>query len=124
MSHHRPGLVQGGKLKSQRSSFGPILHQAHCRPLQTLFLRRKVTSRSDVLKATRSRVVIGENANGEGGLQEAFSSHGTPHGAPGQAQHSAKDAVRVTLSRRAMDLFPHALDARVGHLGYKIVKDL
>src|SRR5713101_9813110 len=42
MSHHCPGLVQGGKLKSQRSSFGPILHQAHCRPLQTLFLRRKV----------------------------------------------------------------------------------
>ncbi|SRR6266571_2655421 len=46
MSHHRPGLVQGGKLKSQRSSFGPILHQAHCRPLQTLFLRRKVVSRA------------------------------------------------------------------------------
>ena len=80
--------------------------------INTDYVRRgQVTSRSGVLKRARSRVVIGENANGEGGLAGAFSTHGTP----GQAQHSAKDAVWVTLSRRAMDLFPHALDARVGH---------
>src|SRR5260370_15932237 len=66
----------------------------------------QLTSRSGVLKGARSRVVIGENANGGGGLAGAFSS-----------QHSAKDAVWVTLSRGAMDLFPHALDARVGHPG-------
>jgi len=89
--------------------------------INTDYVRRgQVTSRSGVLKAAQSRVVIGENASGEGGLAGAFSTHGTP----GQAQHSAKDAVWVTLSRRAMDLFPHALDARVGHPGYEIVKDL
>src|SRR5712691_12975671 len=66
----------------------------------------QLTSRSSVLKAARSRVVIGENAKERGGLAGAFSS-----------QHSAKDAVWVTLPRRAMDLFPHALDARVGHPG-------
>ncbi len=65
--------------------------------------RGQLTSRSSVLKGARSRVVIGENTNGGGGLQSN--------------QHSAKDAVWVTLSRRAMDLFPHALDARVGHPG-------
>ena len=43
---------------------------------------------------------------GEGGLQE--------HSAV-SIQHSAKDTVSVTLSRQAMDLFPHALDARVRH---------
>src|SRR5260370_33582838 len=71
----------------------------------------QVTSRSGVLKRARSRVVIGENANGEGGLAGAFSTHQTP----GQAQHSAKGAVCVTLSRRAMDLFPHPLAARLGN---------
>jgi len=63
--------------------------------------RVQLTSRSGVLKGARSRVIIGENAKWGRGLAE-------------QSALSQRCCMGDSFSA-AMDLFPHALDARVGH---------
>src|SRR6266852_5639387 len=66
----------------------------------------------EVPKCAERRVFAGENARDKQSIPHSAKEHSAF-----STQHSAKDAASANLSRRARDLFPHALEARVGHPG-------